>query len=709
MAFALDTQAHIPTTASATSTATTLSIGYTCGAYDGVLIVYPIWAGTTARTGGSPTYAGSPLTEVLTQQTVTETSIEAWYMLSPPSGSYTLSVPNSGGRTMWVDIASAKSTSASLTFALDSTSSSATTAANPGVTITTLVAPTMIWVGVGTGDNTWLPTGLSGSATYNDDIGNYGGGVQYAVKETTGAQRISWTDATSDDYNILAVAFKEVARNFSSGVTNNATQAQTAENVTLTYNAPPSTLAVNDATQAQTADKIALTAHYILSLVNDTIQLQTSDKITITAYEPASQTVTQNATQLQTSENVVLTAHYVLTSVQDAIQLQTTDNIALTAHYILASVTDATQNQNTDNIILSMRYSLIVQDTTQLQTAQSFLLMPVRLNGARVFDGTTDRIDYSSKYTFSGSPVSFSIWVQFDRINIYQILLNVQDITNGSANLYLASPGNSRVGSVGMYIKGATYGWRTGAINTVAIGVWYNLIFTWDGIITSLASHVHIYKDGIEIGYDNTQNGTLPLSNMAGIWSLGNVNYIDSSMFKGKIAEVAAWDRVLTTEEIAQLVNRNNLKSATFIPSGLLFVEHPDEPKDLWTNELGILDGTTLSYGPDLDFPDYSLVVQDATQAQTSENTTLSANYSIITQDATQAQTSENIILSAHYSIIINDAIQLQNSSDIILAAIYTLVINNAFQTQTSDNVTLGVGAIGVPRQMMHYIRLRSK
>jgi hypothetical protein len=286
MALTFDTRFRFPTTASSTSTATTFNFGYTCGSAVGALVLIPIWAGTTARTGGDPSYGGSPLTQVRTRVTVTETSIEMWYLLNPCSGSFTLTLPNSGGRTMWVYAASGNSTSASVGYALDSSGSNAATEANPRVSITTVETPTIIFAGVGTGDNTWLPTSrtIGFLSIYDDDIGTYGGGSQYGIKTTAaGVTSASWIDATSDDYNAIAVAFKEVARPFALPLVDNATQAQTADNITLTQNAPTFTLAVNNATQAQTSDKVTLTAYlsdYVLATQNSA-QAQTSGLLNI--------------------------------------------------------------------------------------------------------------------------------------------------------------------------------------------------------------------------------------------------------------------------------------------------------------------------------------------------------------------------------------------------------------------------------------------
>lgn len=350
MALTFDTKLRIPTSASTTMT-TAPTANYTCGSSAGALVVFVYWAGTTARTGGNPTYAGSALTEVFTQKTVTETSMETWYMLSPPSGvALELLIPNSGGRTMWVHAASGNSTSASISYAYDSSGSNATTAANPNVSLTTVAAPTIIFAGVGTGDNTWLPTARTGTHVYDDDIGTYGSGTMYYIKTDTGAQTLTWSDATNDDYESIAVAFKEATRNFPIHTVNNATHIQTSDNITLTPHAPNFTLTVQGATQLQNADNIVVTYHV-----------------------PSFQATANNAQHIHASDNVVLTQHHVLT-VGNTQHLQTADNIALFQNYVLTLVNSVVQGQLCDNIILTQNYALIVNIAIQIQISDSISL-----------------------------------------------------------------------------------------------------------------------------------------------------------------------------------------------------------------------------------------------------------------------------------------------------------------------------------------------
>jgi hypothetical protein len=210
---------------------------------------------------------------------------------------------------------------------------------------------------------------------------------------------------------------------------NTATQAQTAENVTLTARGPTytltvqdgtllqtaekptlsyhdasTTLAVADATHLQTSEKVALSAHYVLSSVKDATQLQTVGGVVLSAHyvlasvhnaeqeqevEPTDITLTNHpyfsltvgdASQLQYSDNLSISYHpagAANLTVIDASQLQTSEKVTLSAHYAVVSK-DVLQAQTSDNITLTQHYVLTLQDTYQLQNVEGVtLIIPV--------------------------------------------------------------------------------------------------------------------------------------------------------------------------------------------------------------------------------------------------------------------------------------------------------------------------------------------
>lgn len=211
MAITIDTNLRIPATALETATTDPFSAAYTCGANAEVLVVMICYAGVTARTGADPTYNSIGMTRVESNQGVTETTVEMWYLLAPPvSASYNIVIQNDNGRTMWVYVVSFNA-AADKSLAKDSSAVNATTAANPGVTITTVNDNAMIVAVVATGDNTFAPSARTGTSLYEEDIAAYGSAAQYYLLASHGAQLVSWTETTSDDYGAIACAFYETS------------------------------------------------------------------------------------------------------------------------------------------------------------------------------------------------------------------------------------------------------------------------------------------------------------------------------------------------------------------------------------------------------------------------------------------------------------------------------------------------------------------
>jgi len=211
MALTLDTNARIPPTALSVTTANPITADYTCGANAAVLVLMIVYGSNVQRTGGSPTYNSVTLTQAESLAGVLEAVCEVWYLLQPPTGAaYQISIPNTNTRTTQVYVASVNAASG-YTCALDATGITETTAANPTVQVITTVTGTLIFACVGTGDNAFAPTARTGTSLYEEDIATYGGAAQYYVMAGSGTQNMTWTEATSDDYGAIAVAFKEIS------------------------------------------------------------------------------------------------------------------------------------------------------------------------------------------------------------------------------------------------------------------------------------------------------------------------------------------------------------------------------------------------------------------------------------------------------------------------------------------------------------------
>ena len=218
---------------------------------------------------------------------------------------------------------------------------------------------------------------------------------------------------------------------------------------------------------------------------------------------------------------------------------------------------------------------------------------------ARDFNGATDRIDFASVATLTASPVTISVWFNADVLGagFLQYIFNASIATNsGGIILGLA---NEATGQFSLLRAGATALYRYSAAGLFAVGTWYHILATHDGTFND-ATTIHLYRNGIETAYAINQNGvneTAP----SGLWSLAGRAIDDIRNYNGRIAEVGAWNRVLSTGEIELLADGY---SPLFVPSGLLF--YPDLIAGTG-QRMGatatVIDGTTVAVHPRIFYP----------------------------------------------------------------------------------------------------------
>jgi len=203
------------------TTTNNVGVAYTCGAGTTLLIVACQARGSTGSLvdwAGTVTYNGVALTRVDTGGVVTrlqdgtgETANSLWYMLDPPTGAaYNIVVncTSAYSATQGWQAASFKASSGKSVFAADFTSR-LTTGTNPALSsnLTTSRDGSVIFSLIGNGAQTWAPSAQSGTILFNTDAGAAGMGTQYTLQATAGAQAVSWTFGTSEDYVIHAASW----------------------------------------------------------------------------------------------------------------------------------------------------------------------------------------------------------------------------------------------------------------------------------------------------------------------------------------------------------------------------------------------------------------------------------------------------------------------------------------------------------------------
>lgn len=179
-----------------------------------VLVLMLKVVGGTDRAGGAPTFGGQTMLQASsTQKAVSspEASAEIWYLLDPPVGASTCTIPNTGSATIFYTLATAKSTSIKngMTY-LEGANGGNNTSTNPTPGSVTVVSPDAIGFAITAGGwTTWAPSAQAGTIIANTDDGAHGGGEQYLIVSSPGSSTLSWTFGTSDDWGAVAAYFSE--------------------------------------------------------------------------------------------------------------------------------------------------------------------------------------------------------------------------------------------------------------------------------------------------------------------------------------------------------------------------------------------------------------------------------------------------------------------------------------------------------------------
>lgn len=171
-----------------------------------------VTGGTSARTGGNPTYNGVTMTQADQRRVYTtnpEASCEMFYLQGPrvQSGlTSTISVPNSGSLTLYVCISSYIS-QAEYTAEFETSNGNSGLSANPSVSVT--VSAGAVVVAVLADGNNNNPTAQTGTSLYSVDDGSYSDSHQYTLSAAGGSVASGWTVA-NDDWGLCVAGFKEV-------------------------------------------------------------------------------------------------------------------------------------------------------------------------------------------------------------------------------------------------------------------------------------------------------------------------------------------------------------------------------------------------------------------------------------------------------------------------------------------------------------------
>lgn len=170
--------------------------------------------GGTNRAGGAPTWGEFTFNQANTVQkaaTSPEASTELWYLLNPPPGTKTVTIPNTGALTVFRQVAMGRAKAGGRSqFNGASGGNGTSTNPSPGA-IASCLAGDIVFATVASGATTWAPGSQAGTVIQNTDDGAHGGGTQYSLRGADGSFTLNWTFATSDDWGAVAAAFSEIA------------------------------------------------------------------------------------------------------------------------------------------------------------------------------------------------------------------------------------------------------------------------------------------------------------------------------------------------------------------------------------------------------------------------------------------------------------------------------------------------------------------
>ena len=170
---------------------------------------------------------------------------------------------------------------------------------------------------------------------------------------------------------------------------------------------------------------------------------------------------------------------------------------------------------------------------------------------ARDFNGTTDRLDWSSIANLTGSAITISAWVYMDAYTNISWVFHAHNSTDNGIGMILYIQTD---GAFVFYRAASTTALFRNGKSAVGTGSWVHLLITHDGTLTDYTK-INLYKDGSldNLGVGGGANGAGTETQATGKWSLGGRIYDDNRNLNGRIAEVAVWDRVLAAAEIAAL------------------------------------------------------------------------------------------------------------------------------------------------------------
>jgi hypothetical protein len=178
-----------------------------------------------------------------------------------------------------------------------------------------------------------------------------------------------------------------------------------------------------------------------------------------------------------------------------------------------------------------------------------------RVGSALNFNGTDGVVNAGTNPAIANLPaITVSAWIRPTGTGEtgYGRILQKGNGTTSAVGFWLNLTSNSGV-QFSSYFSSASVQRTTTGSNINLTGVWQHVVATWDG--TTSGGGIHIYRNGVELAYAATVNGTgSRVDDSASILWIGN-NNSGARTFAGTLDDIRIYNRVLTSQEITDLYN----------------------------------------------------------------------------------------------------------------------------------------------------------
>ncbi len=262
------------------------------------------------------------------------------------------------------------------------------------------------------------------------------------------------------------------------------------------------------------------------------------------------------------------------------------------------------------------------------------------------FNGVDNRIDYPSIYVPLGAAFSFACRFNLSALSGNEYFLLIESgIDEFGFTVWLRDDAGQQ--GLAVTCSGATASVLKYAVPQMfSLNTWYDLIVTWDG--TTSASGIHIYLNDVELAYATSTDGIAPLRAQDGNWIVGGRASDNLRNLSGRIADLAAWRTILTSNERALF--SSGQPPSLIVPTNLVFDTRfvGGDTSDSVTASAGVTIGNP---GP-FDHPT-NVIVSTASLGSVSQ-TLVASNDSPLSTDVTAAISSEplNVLQSASATVI---------------------------------------------------------